>query len=77
MEKGIVTTRGRLVIPAKLRKKFGIKPGTRINFFDEDDGIKIILFNSDTIKTNIGILHNGGPSLLKALMKGKKRERKL
>jgi len=32
METGYVTSKGQLVIPAKLRRKFGIKTGTRVNF---------------------------------------------
>ncbi len=31
MEVGYVTSKGQLVIPSKLRKKFGIKAGTRVN----------------------------------------------
>jgi AbrB family looped-hinge helix DNA binding protein len=77
METGYVTSKGQLVIPSKLRRRFGIKPGTRINFFEEEDGIKIIPVTSETIKANIGFLGKDGPSLLKALMEEKKREREL
>ncbi len=41
MHKAYVTSKGQLVIPAKLRRKYNIKTGTRINFI-EDNG-KIIL----------------------------------
>lgn len=77
MDVGYVTTKGQLVIPSKLRRKFGIKPGTRVNFFEEGDGIKIVPVTSETIKANIGFLGNDGPSLLKALMDEKKIEREL
>jgi AbrB family looped-hinge helix DNA binding protein len=77
MEVGYVTSKGQLVIPSKLRRRFGIKPGTRINFFEEGDGIKIVPLTSETIKANIGFLGKDGPSLLKALMEEKKREREL
>jgi len=77
MEAGYVTSKGQLVIPSKLRRKFGIKPGTRVNFFEEEDGIKIVPLTSETIKANIGFLGKDGPSLLKALMEEKKREREL
>lgn len=77
METGYVTSKGQLVIPSKLRRRFGIKPGTRINFFEEDDGIKIVPVTSETIKANIGFLGKDGPSLLKALMDEKKREREI
>jgi AbrB family looped-hinge helix DNA binding protein len=77
METGYVTTKGQLVIPSKLRRRFGIKPGTRVNFFEEDDGIKIIPVTSETIKANIGFLGKDGPNLLKALLEEKKKEREL
>ena len=77
MDVGYVTTKGQLVIPSKLRRKFGIKPGTRVNFFEDGDGIKIVPVTSETIKANIGFLGNDGPSLLKALMEEKKTDREL
>jgi AbrB family looped-hinge helix DNA binding protein len=76
MEVGYVTSKGQLVIPVKMRKKFGIKEGTRINFFEEKDGIKIVPITSEVIKANIGFLGRGN-DLLKALMEEKKREREL
>ena len=77
METGYVTSKGQLVIPSKLRRRFGIKPGTRVNFFEESDGIKIIPVTAEVIRENIGFLGKDGPSLLKALMEEKKREREL
>ncbi len=76
METGYVTSKGQLVIPSKLRRKFGIKPGTRVNFFEEKDGIKIIPVTSDIIDANKGFLGTKG-RLLKALMEEKKKEREL
>jgi AbrB family looped-hinge helix DNA binding protein len=76
MEIGYVTTKGQLVIPSKLRRKFGIKPGTRVNFFEESDGIKIIPVTAEVITSNKGFLGTRG-KLLKALMEEKKKEREL
>ncbi|GIK59560.1 MAG: AbrB/MazE/SpoVT family DNA-binding domain-containing protein [Ignavibacteriota bacterium] len=76
METGYVTTKGQLVIPSKMRRKYGIKPGTRINFFEEKDGIKIIPITPEIIDANKGFLGTGG-KLLKALMEEKKKERDL
>ena len=76
MDVGFVTTKGQLVIPSKMRKKFGIKPGTRVNFFEENDGIKIVPLTSEIIKSNKGFMKTGG-KLLKALMEEKKKEREL
>ena len=68
MEIGYVTSKGQLVIPSKMRRKFGIKAGT--------DGIKIIPVTSELIKSNIGFLKGKG-DLMKALMEEKKKEREL
>jgi len=65
-----------LVIPSKLRRKFGIKPGTHVNFFEERDGIKIIPVTAETIDANKGFLQTKG-KLLKALMDEKKKEHEL
>jgi AbrB family looped-hinge helix DNA binding protein len=76
MEVGFVSSKGQLVIPSKLRRRYGIKPGTRINFHEEDDGIKIIPITPEVIDANIGFLKTNG-KLLKALMEEKKKEKEL
>ncbi len=76
METGFVTSKGQLVIPSRLRRRFGIKPGTRVNFFEETDGIKIIPVTPEIIDANKGFLGTKG-KLLKALMEEKKKEREL
>jgi AbrB family looped-hinge helix DNA binding protein len=39
METAYVTSKGQLVVPARIRRRFNIKPGTRINFLEEHDRI--------------------------------------
>lgn len=73
MEKGYITSKGKLVIPSKLRRKFGIKSGTRVNFFEVKDGIKIVLLTAKLIDANKGFLGTKG-KLLKTLMNEKKKE---
>ncbi len=76
METSIVTSKGQVVIPSRIRKKFGIKNGTKIHFSDEGKEIKIIPVTKEMIDQNAGILGTKG-KLLKALMEEKKREREL
>jgi len=76
MEVGYVTSKGQVVIPSKLRKRFGIKTGTQINFFEEEDGIKIMPLTPEIIKANKGFLGTKG-KLLKLLLEEKKKEREL
>lgn len=45
MEVSVVTTKGQVVIPAKLRKKYGIEVGTKIQFADENGGNYYASFN--------------------------------
>jgi AbrB family looped-hinge helix DNA binding protein len=37
-----VTTQGRITIPAALRKKYKLNPGTKVKFVVEGDGIRIV-----------------------------------
>lgn len=68
-------TNGRVTIPAELRKKYNLNPGTRVNLVADKEGIKIIPVTNKTIRSNIGFLGIKGKSLLKALMEEKKIER--
>jgi len=76
MVSSVVTTKGQIVIPAKLRRMFGIRIGTKIQFTVEEDGIKIVPLTVETIDNNEGILKTKG-KLLKKLMIEKKYEREL
>ncbi len=76
MEVSTVTTKGQVVIPAKLRKKYGIKIGTKIQFWEENGEIKLIPVTEEIIDKNVGILKTRG-RLLAKLKEEKKRERKL
>ncbi len=33
----IATSKGQIIIPAKLRRKYGIEEGTRIEFIEDED----------------------------------------
>ena len=75
MEFAYVTAKGQVAIPLELRKQFGIKKGTRINFFEAEGGIKMVVaVTPEVVEANKGILKTKG-KLLKALMDDKKRER--
>jgi AbrB family looped-hinge helix DNA binding protein len=76
METTVVTTKGQIVIPARLRKKYGIKIGTKIQFEEEDGEIILLPLTEETIDKNIGFLGTKG-KLLKKLIEEKKVEREL
>ncbi len=71
-----VTTKGQVVIPAKLRRKFGIRRGTLVAFVTEDHRMILQPLTPEFIRSLRGSL-KGGPSALKFLLEERKREREL
>lgn len=53
---GTVTSKGQLVIPAELRRKHGIKSGTRVRFEERDGGILVRPASNEAIARLRGIL---------------------
>jgi len=76
METSIVTSKGQVVIPSKLRRKYGIKNGTRIHFYEVNGEMRIVPVTPELIDKNIGLLRTKG-KLMRALLEDKKREREL
>ncbi len=72
-----MTVKGQIVIPATIRRKFGIKEGTRVQVDVDEQGHRIILtpVTRDYIQNLRGKYK--GKSLLKALAAEKKREQEL
>ena len=76
MGTSIVTSKGQVVIPSKLRRKYGIKNGTRIHFFEVNGEMRIVPVTPELIDKNIGLLGTEG-KLMRALLEDKKLEREL
>ena len=76
MDRAIVTVKGQIVIPSKLRRKFGIKKGTQVYVYERDGEIAIKPITDDYIQNMAGMAGTKG-KLLKALMEEKAKERKL
>ena len=76
MEKVVVTVKGQVVIPSKLRSKYGIEKGTQVFVFDRDGEIIIKPITNDYIQSMAGMTKTKG-KLLRTLAKEKARERKL
>jgi AbrB family looped-hinge helix DNA binding protein len=71
------TSKGQIVIPSSIRKKLGIKEGTRIKI-EMDPINKTIILKPITREFIQGLRGKfKGKGLLKALMAEKKREREL
>jgi AbrB family looped-hinge helix DNA binding protein len=76
MDRVFVTVKGQIVIPARLRRKFGIKKGTQVYVYERDGEVAIRPITDDYIRNMAGISGTKG-KLLKALMEEKAREREL
>jgi AbrB family looped-hinge helix DNA binding protein len=76
MEKSTVTVKGQIVIPSKIRRKFGIKQGTQVFIYDRDEEIVIKPITDEYIRGKAGMAGTKG-RLLKALKEEKAKERAL
>ena len=76
MDKVVVTVKGQVVIPSKLRTKYHIEKGTQVFVYDRDGEIVIKPITDDYIQSMAGMTRTKG-RLLRALAKEKTRERKL
>ena len=55
MEASWVTSKGQLVIPAKIRRKYNIKKGTRVNFLEQEGRIVLQPVTREYIRSFRGI----------------------
>ncbi|HEV2491543.1 MAG TPA: AbrB/MazE/SpoVT family DNA-binding domain-containing protein [Terriglobia bacterium] len=76
IETSVVTTKGQLVIPARLRRRFGIKKGTVVTFTEDDGRLIVQPVTREFIRGLRGSL-KGEPSALAAVLAERKRERTL
>ena len=76
MEKSVVTIKGQVVIPSKLRRKFGIKKGTQVFVYEKNGEIVIRPITDEYIEGMAGMMGTKG-KLLRALKEEKAKERLL
>jgi len=67
------TVKGQVVIPAPIRKKFGIVKGTPVHIYDEENRIILEPVREDPVQKGRGMLKTGG-RVLKALQKDRAKE---
>jgi AbrB family looped-hinge helix DNA binding protein len=75
-EVSTVTTKGQLVIPAKLRRKYAIHKGTQVAFVEEKNRLVLQPLTPEFIRSLRGSL-KGEPSALKVLHAERRLERQL
>jgi len=74
MEAAYVTTKGQLVIPAKIRRKLGIKPGTKVCFVEREGEILFQPVTKDYIRSVCGMLKNA-TSVTQELLIDRKKDK--
>ncbi len=75
METARVTSKGQLVVPARLRQKYGIKPGTKIRFIERDHEIVFQPVTREYIRSVCGMLKSE-TSVTRELLEERAREKK-
>jgi AbrB family looped-hinge helix DNA binding protein len=75
METSIVTLKGQIVVPARIRRKLGIKKGTRVAIIEDEDGFSVRPLDNKYFEQFAGILPVKGKAT-KALIKERRKIRK-
>ena len=69
-----VSNKGWVVIPAELRKKYNLTPGTEVVIVDYGGVLSIVPASKDPIEAGAGML-KGADSLTEAIVEEHRRER--
>ena len=73
-EVSVVTTKGQLVIPSKLRRKYAIRQGTRVAFVEEENRLVLQPLTPEFIRSLRGSLKGRA---LEILYEERKHDREL
>ncbi|MBV6479205.1 MAG: hypothetical protein HGGPFJEG_01966 [Ignavibacteria bacterium] len=76
METSSLTVKGQIVVPSKIRRKLGLKKGSKIGFIELGDKIVLQPLDKSYYKSLIGIGGTKGKAL-RSLREDKKKEREL
>lgn len=77
VDTSVVTIKGQIVIPSKMRKKLGLKKGTKVCLVDHGDEIIIRALTKDYFEKMAGALKTAGQlskKILEDRVKDKARE---
>ena len=76
-ESAYMTAKGQVVIPARLRRKYGLKEGTRLNFAEEEGRFVVQPVTKEFINSFCGIfkLKPGEKSAVQELLEDRAAER--
>jgi AbrB family looped-hinge helix DNA binding protein len=69
MEYASLTVKGQVVIPKRIRNKFGFKPGSRVVFQETEKGLVIKPIDESYFDAMMGILEKGDLQKEKATLR--------
>lgn len=69
-----ISTRGRVVIPARIRKKYNLRPGDWVRFVDYGGIVFLVPTSTNSHRHGAGV-PKGGPMLSEALLHEHRKER--
>ena len=73
MEESTMTSKGQIVVPAKLRRRYGLKPGTKVYFIERDTEILFQPVTKEYLKSVHGMLKSD-KSMTKELLKERAKD---
>jgi AbrB family looped-hinge helix DNA binding protein len=76
MVTSVVTTKGQVVVPSKIRHKYGMKQGTKVAFIEKNGTLIMQPLDRNYFESLAGVLGTDG-DMLKSLIEDKKKEREL
>ncbi len=76
METSILTIKGQLLIPKRIRNKYGIKSGVKVIFEETENGLMIRPMNEYYFKSFMGVLKTTG-NLKEEMLHLKTEEKRL
>jgi AbrB family looped-hinge helix DNA binding protein len=74
MEASIMTSKGQIVVPAKLRRRYGLKAGTKILFVERNNEILFQPLTKEYVRSVHGMLASE-TSVTEELLKERSRDR--
>jgi AbrB family looped-hinge helix DNA binding protein len=62
MESSTLTSKGQLLIPKRLRTKYGIRSGVKVAFIETPDGLILKAMDEQFFSQFVGLLKDGVPT---------------
>jgi AbrB family looped-hinge helix DNA binding protein len=51
----LVSSKGQILLPAEMRRRLGMRPGSRIEVIEESDGLKLRVVRAVTMRQHAGV----------------------